>query len=246
MLRMRHKYLTLTNMKTSNPQAPVKQNPFMDLIFTIVLPSFVMMKFSDEKYLGPVWGVIVALAIPLFFGLYDFSQKKKINVMSIVGLCSVFLTGGFSLFELDAHWIAVKEATIPGVIGLVVLLSLKSKTPLVRKIILNGNLFHADRIESALHSSNNKVVFEKRLVQSTCLLSLSFFVSSFLNYVLAKWFLVSQPGTSEFAIELGKMTAMSYPIVVLPSLLMMGFTLFFLFSNIRKLTGLEFNDLVRR
>jgi hypothetical protein len=234
------------NMTATNPQDPAKQNPFADLIFTIVLPSFVMMKFSDEKYLGPVWGVIVALAIPLLFGLYDFAQKKKINVMSIVGLCSVMLTGGFSLFELDAHWIAVKEATVPGIIGLVVLLSLKSKTPLVRKILLNGNVVRTDRIEAALHSSQHKIIFEKRLVQSTWLLSSSFFVSSFLNYVLAKWFLVSEPGTSEFAIELGQMTAMSYPVIVLPSLLMMGFTLYFLFSNIIKLTGLGFHDLLRR
>jgi len=229
-----------------NLHTKTQSSSWLDLIFNIALPSLIMMKGSGEDQLGPVWGLVIALAFPLGYGLYDFIKKRKINFFSILGLVSILLTGGISLLKLNPHWIAVKEAAIPGVLGLVVLISLKTKTQLIRKILLNDNIFDTGLIESALQSKNNEAKFEKRLIHATYLLSLSFFVSSLLNYVLAKVLLKSEPGTVGYTEELGKMTAMSYPVIVLPSLLMMGFALWFLFSGIKKLTGLEIGMLMHK
>jgi len=222
-----------------------EQNPWMDLVFNIALPSLIMMKASGEDRLGPVWGLVVALAFPLCYGLYDFNKQKKVNGFSILGLVSVLLTGGISLLKLDSHWIAVKEAAIPGIIGLIVLISLKTKTPLIRKILLNDRVVDMRLIESALATRNNQAAFEKCVVKTSWFLALSFFVSSLLNYILAKVLIVSAPGTTAYTEELGKMTAMSYPVIMLPSLLMLGFSLWFLFSGLRKLTGLESVMLLR-
>ncbi len=41
--------------------------------------------------------------------------------MVILGIVSVLLTGGIGVLELDTQWLAVKEALIPGIIGVVVL-----------------------------------------------------------------------------------------------------------------------------
>ncbi|MDP3449658.1 MAG: beta-galactosidase, partial [Anaerolineaceae bacterium] len=48
---------------------------------------------------------------------------------------SVMLTGGISLLELDPQYIAIKEAAIPGIIGLAVLGSQYTRFPLVRTLI---------------------------------------------------------------------------------------------------------------
>ena len=65
----------------------------------------------------------------------------------------------------------------------------------------------------------------------------SFFLSSVLNYVLAKVILVSPPGTTEYTEELGRMTALSYPVIVIPSMIMLMGALWYLFAQIKKLTG---------
>ena len=69
------------------------------------------------------------------------------------------------------------------------------------------------------------------------LLAGSFFLSSILNYLLAKWILVSPPGTTAYNEELGRMTALSYPVIALPSMVLMMAALWYLFSQIGKLTG---------
>lgn len=222
-----------------------QQSPWMELIFNIALPSLIMIKGGKEEYLGPFWGVIVALLFPLGYGIYDFVRQRKINGFSILGLVSVLLTGAVTIFDLNPLVYAIKEAAIPGLIGLVVLVSLKFKTPLVKKLLLNDSVVDTARIEAALQSNNNKERFDKCLVNASLMLSVSFFVSALLNYVLARWIVKSPVQSEQYAEEVGKMQLLSYPVILVPSLIMMGFTLWYLFSGIRKLTGLEFGTLMR-
>ena len=72
----------------------------------------------------------------------------------------------------------------------------------------------------------------------------SFFLSSVLNYGLAKWILVSPPGTEAYTAELGKMTALSYPIIVIPSMIIMMTALFYLMNRVTKLTGLSLEEMM--
>ncbi|MEZ5480118.1 MAG: hypothetical protein R3E95_22345 [Thiolinea sp.] len=60
-----------------------------------------------------------------------------------------------------------------------------------------------------------------------------------LNYILAKLIVVSAPGTAAYNQELGKLTLMSYPVIVIPSMLVMMFAFWYLYRGIKKLTGLR-------
>ena len=64
-------------------------------------------------------------------------------------------------------------------------------------------------------------------------------LSAFLNYVLAKYFVVSPAGTDAFNDELGKMTLYSYPIIVVPSMLIMFGIIRYIYISIKRLTNLE-------
>ena len=66
-----------------------------------------------------------------------------------------------------------------------------------------------------------------------------------LNYVLARLIVVSPAGTTAFNQELGKMTALSFPVIMAPLALLFALALFFLVSGIRKQTGLEVADIFR-
>ena len=203
-----------------------------------------MTKLSGEAYLGPAWSIVVALIFPIGFGLWDLKQSGKVNAFSILGIVSVLLTGGISLLELDPKYIAIKEAAIPGFLGLATLLSLKTKYPLVRTFLYNDQIIKVDVVNHALDEFGNHIAFESVLKNATYLLASSFALSSVLNYVLAKWIVVSAPGTAAFNEELGKMTALSYPVIALPAMAIMIFTLFYLFSNIKKLTHLNLEDIM--
>ena len=55
----------------------------------------------------------------------------------------------------------------------------------------------------------------------------------------------SQPGTVEYNAELGKMTALSFPVIAVPAMIMMMGAMFYLFRGITRMTGLPFEDIIR-
>jgi hypothetical protein len=62
---------------------------------------------------------------------------------------------------------------------------------------------------------------------------------------LAKIILVSPPGSVELAEELGKMTALSFPVIALPCTLVLAGTMYYLLNNIQKLTRLTLDEIVQ-
>lgn len=221
-----------------------QENPFLSIALNIAIPSVILMKLSGEDQLGPVNGLIIALAFPLIYGIYDFYDRKKVNFISILGLVSILLTGIFTLIKLPPHWIAVKEASIPALIGSAIIISLRTEFPLVKKLLFNESIINVDLVHEKLNSNGSESQFERLLVQTSLLLSASFFLSSGLNYGLAKYLLTAEPGTQAFNEQLGQMTALSWPVIVLPSMLVMFIALFKLVSGIKKLTGLDLEQVL--
>lgn len=218
-------------------QAP-KQGGFLsNLAFNIIIPVVILMKFSGPEHLGPALGVIIALAFPIGYGLYDLKRTSKINGFSVLGIVSVILTGGISLMELDPQYIAIKEAAVPGVIGLAVLLSQFTRFPLIKKLLLNDKVMNVERLEQAIAARGNAPAFSRALRVATYLVAGAFFLSAVLNYVLARMLVVSPAGTTEFNNELGRMTALSFPVIALPTMLVMLVAIFYLFMQMKKLTG---------
>jgi hypothetical protein len=66
-----------------------------------------------------------------------------------------------------------------------------------------------------------------------------------MNYLLARWMVTSPAGSEAFNAELGRMTLLSYPVIAIPSMLMMGGVLFYLARGARRLTGLELEQMLR-
>ncbi len=217
-----------------------------NLLLNVAIPAIILSKFSGESHLGPVWGLIVALAFPVGFGVWELHRSGKVNFFSVLGIISVLLTGGIALLQLDPAYIAIKEAAIPGAIGLAVLLSQFTPYPLVKKFLLNGELLDNEKLYAALTERHTTVHFERRVAHAGYLVASSFFLSSVLNYVLAKLILVSPPGTTAFNEELGRMTWLSYPVIVLPSMLVLFFAIWYIFSAISKLTGQELESFMQQ
>ncbi|ABG39743.1 conserved hypothetical protein [Paraglaciecola sp. T6c] len=219
-------------------QVPKKQNGFFgNLAFNIIIPVVIMSNLSSDEYLGPAWSIVAALIFPIGYGLWDLKESGKVNAFSILGIVSVILTGGISLLELPADYIAIKEAAIPAVIGIAVLITQRTTKPLLKVLVLNEQIVNWDSLSRALEAKGTTNDFEGKMAISSYIVAGSFFLSSVLNYVLAKVILVSPPGTTEYTEELGRMTALSYPVIVIPSMIMLMGALWYLFAQIKKLTG---------
>ena len=228
-------------------QSPPKQESLLlNLLCNIILPTLILTKFSDEQYLGIKLAIIVALAFPLAYGIHDFFYRGKINFFSGLGIVSVSLTGGISLLEMDPIYIAIKEASIPGVLGIATLLSLKTSQPLIQTLILNDSVMDVKKINSALEKNNCHREFDQLLLNASWILAGSFFLSSLLNYLLAVIILTAEPGTVAFNEQLGKMTALSFPVIALPATAVLMGNLFYLFRGISRLTGMKLEEIVKQ
>lgn len=226
------------------PKAAKKENMLINILMNIVIPSLILTKFSDADSLGAVWALVIALSFPIGYGCKEFIRTGKLNFFSALGVVSVLLTGGFSLLHFPPEYFAIKEACIPGLLGLATLFSIKSRYPFVKILIYNDTLLLVDKIEQELIARDTRQQFEQVLNNASYMVAGSFFLSSALNYLLAKLLLQSQPGTAEFNAELGKMTALSLPVITLPTMLVMIAAMYYLFHSIKKLTGLSFEQVL--
>lgn len=231
----------------SSSEPEKKENMLVNILLNIVVPTLILMKLSGEQHLGTQLAIVVALAFPIIYGLKDFISRGKLNFFSALGVLSILLTGGISLLELDPSYIAIKEAAIPAIFGLATLISLKTRYPLVKTFLYNDKILQTEKIASALKSYNTEHEFEICLINASYLIAASFFLSSVLNYILAYWLLIApalQPNTEAYNEALGKMTALSFPVIAVPATIIMMGALFYLFRRIRQLTKLTLEEII--
>lgn len=228
---------------SANP--PPRENPLVNLVCNLVLPTIVLMKFSGDRWLGPFWGLLVALSFPLGYGIYDFVRRRKTNLLSILGFISVLLSGGLALAKVGGFWFAVKESLLPAVIGLAVLLSLRTRRPLVRELIYNDALIDVPRVEAALAERGHREAFEGLLRRASIGLACTFLASAPANYLLALRILQSPPGTEAFNAELARMNWLSMLVIALPSTVALMVVFWRLLDGLGRLTGLTHEEIFR-
>lgn len=221
-----------------------KESPLVSLLVSIVIPAIILSKFSTEEYLGILPGFLVALSLPVGYAIYNLFVRKETGFIAIIGFVSIFLTGIIGVFEFPTEWLAVKEAAVPLLIGIAVIVSLKTPYPIVKKLLFNEELLDLKLIDKKLEENSNAPEMDKALFKATFMVAGSFLLSAFLNFFLTKYIVVSPAGTAAFNEELGTLTALSYPAIALPSTAVMFVALYYIFKQITKLTGLSFEEMM--
>lgn len=227
------------------------ENFWLNLGCNIIAPSLLLVKgrsiierFGFECSNIDFWVFLVAMAFPIFYGIFDFVSRKKWNLFSVIGFVSVLLTGGVGLLSLSKDWIIVKEGAVPLLLGIAVLITAYTKRPLAKMIIMSDSVFDVEKIENSLLERGTKKQFNLQMKGITYIVAGSFLLSSILNFLLAYFIIKSPSGTQEFNAELGTMTALSYPVIVLPTMVIFIFAMFKFFKTLKNLTGLELEDVM--
>jgi len=217
-----------------------KENPLLSLTLTIIIPVIIL--FNGDKYVSPLAAVAIALAFPILYGLYDILIKKHWSIFAIIGIISIILTGGISLLQLDPRWIAVKEAGVPLILGIIVLSLTNTKYNLFEKIL--GELVNKEILHKALKKNKTQEQYTKLMKVSSYWFAASFLLSALLNYIVAKIFVQSPPGSTAYNDELARMTAMSFPLISVPMTIIIAILFMYILNTLNKLSKLELEELI--
>lgn len=241
----------------------------MNILLNVLVPVLALTHLSKDPafldepkfwHIGPMWALIVALALPLGYGIWFFLKTKKGNFFSFLGLFSVLLTGGLTLFlwkedgSVDSSapvLFGLKEASIPFVLGLAVLVSHWTKSPLLRVFLYNDQIFDLKRIETKVAETESDADYQQLLFRCTLIFSGSFLISTVLNFILAQYFLGGDKidYDAENARELynagvGKITFWGFIVIGVPIFGMLFVCLNYLISSLKKITGLTTEEVL--
>lgn len=216
----------------------------LNLGLNLILPTLLLLWGGEWLGLPPWLVLVLALLGPLGFGSYELLIKRKVNHVSILGVISVVLTGGIGLLQLDAGWIAVKEAAVPLVFGAILLISAFTPWPVLQTLLLDAEILDVPRVDAALEARQTRPDFTRAIRLATFGLSASFVLSAVAGYALAAWIVHSPSGSEAFNQELGQLTAWSFPVIGLPSMVFSGLVMWWMLRRLGALTGLTLDEMV--
>ncbi|MDR1255878.1 MAG: hypothetical protein LBJ94_03080 [Puniceicoccales bacterium] len=221
-----------------------RENLLVNVGFNIIIPAIVMMMFDDWFGISPALALILALMFPLGYGGFALFKDRKGNFFSIVGFFSVLITGGIGLLQLPREWVATKEASVPVIFFMFVIISSFGRRTFLEKLLFDENILNSGVVYAHLQTSDQRAKFHKIMLRASIILALSFLLSAVLNFWLAETVVCSESGTLEFTKELGRMVALSYPVIVLPCTLVLCYMLHYIVKKLECLTGLSADEIL--
>ena len=246
-------------MNKPNPNRK-RENLLLSLAFNLILPILLLRngedwfggwlaEFFDDETRAQGTGTIIliaALTFPLVYGIRDFYSRQRCNAVSLLGFVSVLFTGGIGLLDLDPILFAIKEAALPAIIAVILILYRTNKNSLTRTFLYNPDVIQVELVETTLKERGNKEEFDNLLTRCSWWLACSFLLSAALNYLLARMIVVTPPAQNktQFNEEVGVMMGWSIPVIAVPCMIITIFVLWGLFRGIRELSGLEPEDIM--
>lgn len=255
--------MTTEEKKTS----PAQEHPLVNILINVLIPVLALSYLSKDPamqdeaklwHIGPLKALFVALVFPIGYGAWFFVKTRKMNFFSGLGLFSVLLTGGLTLFlwnkdgtvkEHAAVLFGLKEASIPFVLGIAIFASHWSKTPLLRTFLYNDTIFDIPKIEKKVGELGRETDYGKVLLSATMLFAASFFLSTLMNFGMAMWFLGDLDHAATNAREIynekvAKITGWGFLVIGLPIMVFLFFTLKKLLGGLRGITGFSDEELM--
>ena len=250
---------------------PAKDHPLANILINVLIPVLALSYLSKDPefqqeigkavrpwHLGPVKALVIALALPIGYGAWYFIKNRKANFFSALGLFSVLLTGGLTLYlwnadgtvKPNAHILfGIKEASIPLILAIAVVGSHWTPAPLLRIFLYSDSIFDVRKIDAVVAERGVHEAYNRVLFQATLLFSASFLLSTVLNFVLALYFLggIEHDATDareKYNVQVAKLTGWGFAVIGLPILVFLFFTLRRLMKGLGEITGLKDEELL--
>jgi hypothetical protein len=250
---------------------PPQEHPLANILINVIIPVLILSYLSKDPelqarlgkiakpwHIGPLKAMILALALPLGYGVWHFIKTRKGNFFSALGMISILLSGGLTLYlwnkdgtvKPNAGFLfGIKEALIPLVLGIAILTSHRSASPLIRVFLYNDSIFDIPKIETRVAEISAQADYDRLLLGATKLFATSFFLSSLMNLGLAQWFFRGFNSAAVDALEkynaiIASVTGWGFAVIGVPIVIFLFFTLRRLLKGLEKLTGLTEDQLM--
>ena len=218
------------------------QNPkrvFLDLIFSIIIPSFILTRGEDYfTSLDPVTLFLIALAFPTGYGLYDLIAKKYINIISILGFVNTLLSGVVVILYTPKWFIVFKEAAFPLLIGIFLLMYKQSVVEFIKVIL--ADIFDMKKVQTILTKKQLQRWYETIAIRFTY----PFFLSATLNLIITYIIIQSPVGTEAFNEEMGQLIVWGFLGIALPTMIATFIILYLAIRSLQIQTKLSFEELM--
>lgn len=248
-----------------------QEHPLANILINVVIPVLVLSYLSKDPalqeklgkvarpwHIGPIYAMVAALAMPLGYGIWAFIKTRKFNFFSALGLISVLLSGGLTIYLWNKDGtvkpnagllFGIKEALIPLALGVAILTSHRTASPLIRVFLYNDSIFDITKIENRVTEISAQADYDRLLLGATKLFATSFFLSSLMNLGLAQWFFRGFDATAVDALEkynsiIASVTGWGFAVIGVPILVFLFFTLRRLLKGLENLTGIKEDELM--
>lgn len=254
----------------ANPP-PKAEHPLANILINVLIPVLALSYLSKDPefqqtlgksvrpwHIGPLKALCVALLFPLGYGIRHFLVTRRMNFFSGLGLASVLLTGGLTIYLWNkdgtvksnaAVLFGMKEASIPLILCAAVVGSHFTSQPLLRTFLYSDSLFDIGKIETTIREKNAQTEYRKILLEATLLFAGSFLLSTVLNFGLAIHFLGDLDHKAPNAREIyngqvARLTGWGFAVIGMPVLVFLFLTMHRMLKRLQRLTGLPQEQLL--
>lgn len=252
-------------------QKPPQESPLANILINVLIPVLALSYLSKDPeflesigktvrpwHIGPVKALGVAILFPIAHGIRHFIINRKLNFFSALGLASVLLTGGLTIYlwnedgtvkENAAILFGLKEASIPLMLAIAVIGSHFTPQPLLRAFLYSDSIFDIQKIESSVRQKSSQRQYQHTLLEATLYFAGSFLLSSLLNFFLSLHFLGSLDHTAANARELynsqvARLTGWGFAVIGIPVMVVLFLTLHRMLKKLERITGLTREEIL--
>lgn len=232
--------------KTTQPKNLTNKTPsnfLAQFVLNFVLPIFVLTRLSTPDRLGPVKGLLLALAFPILYELFSVYKRRKINITSVIVIGGILLTGALGLLRVDAFWLAIRRAMPYVLIALVVIISQLIKRPLLQKLL--SQILDLKKVEDAARANHSFKKLQTLYVHLTYMVVILCSALAISGFVTTKTVVTSPPLSSAFNNELAQLRIYNIPTVIIPLIVGSFAILLYLFFRLEKITGVDTEKLLK-
>ncbi len=220
------------------------QSSGVQLVVNFVLPTVVLLGLSNPARLGPAKAMLLALAFPVAFELYNLSRKRKASMLSIIAIAGILVTGGITLLGLSENWLAVRRSVPYIAVALVLLVSMLIRRPVLEWGL--AQLLDMELVRTKAEQKHTWPALQKHISATGYLLVALLTLIGISAYVLTLVVITAPTDTAAFNAEYVRLRLLSLPATTLPLLAGILGILVYLLGRIEKLTGLKAEDLIKK
>ena len=248
-----------------------QDHPLANILINVLIPVLALSYLSKDPefqqaigkavrpwHIGPLNALLTALVFPIGYGIWHFVRTRRMNFFSGLGLVSVLLTGGLTLYLWNqdgtvkpnaAILFGLKEASIPLILAAAVIGSHFTPQPLLRTFLYSDSLFDIHKIEATVRRKNADHAYRSILMEATLLFAASFLLSTILNFLLALYFLGgldhSAPNARElYNKEVARLTGWGFAVIGVPILVFLFLTMHRMIKRLGSVTGLTQEEIL--